>query len=132
MAKLTRDLQAMEKRLASTPRRHVYVRAQLCRKLIRLKIKVSQAIREIPFSSAKWTTFGSAFQRAVEEISALETELKKYEPKRKESAVRELRRKIRETEAEAGSTMLRDAPLPERSATRRDGGREGQAGAGRG
>lgn len=105
VAKLTRDLQAMEKRLASTPRRHVYVRAQLCRKLIRLKIKVSQAIREIPFSSARWTTFGSAFQRAVKEISALETELKKYEPKRKESAVRELRRKIRETEAEAGSTM---------------------------
>jgi hypothetical protein len=64
MAKLSRKLQALEKRLASTPPRRVHVRTQLCRKSVRLRIKVSQAIREIPFSSATWTTLGSAFKRA--------------------------------------------------------------------
>ncbi|MBZ5635596.1 MAG: sigma-70 family RNA polymerase sigma factor [Acidobacteriia bacterium] len=65
VAKLNRDLQAMEKKLASTPPRHVRVRAELCRKLVRLRIKFSQAIREVPFSPAQWTTFGSAFKHAA-------------------------------------------------------------------
>jgi len=105
VAKLNRDLRAMEKKLASTPHRYVHVRTQLCRKLVRLRIRFSQAIRETPFSSAKWTTFGSAFKRAAEEMMALETELGRHEPKRNGSAARELRRKIREKEAEAGSTL---------------------------
>jgi RNA polymerase primary sigma factor len=65
VAKLNRELQAMENRLASTPRGHVHVRAQLCHNLVRMKIKFSQAIREIPFSPAPWTTFGSAFKSAA-------------------------------------------------------------------
>ncbi|MBZ5678322.1 MAG: sigma-70 family RNA polymerase sigma factor [Acidobacteriia bacterium] len=65
VAKLNRELQAMENRLASTPHRHVHVRAELCRKLVRLRIKFSQAIRGVPFSPAQWTTFGSAFKRAA-------------------------------------------------------------------
>ncbi len=94
----------MEKKIALTPSRHVHVRAELYHKLVRQKIKVSQAIRQIPFSSAKWATFGSAFSRAAEEMSTLETELRKYDPKGKSSTVRELRRKIREREIEIGST----------------------------
>jgi RNA polymerase primary sigma factor len=105
LAKLSGDLRAMEKKLASTPHRNVNVRAQLCRKAVRLRIKVSQAIRQIPFSSAKWATFGDAFKRAVKEMSALETELARQESKRTASSVRELKHKLRESEAEAGSTV---------------------------
>jgi len=105
VAKLSGDLQEMQKRLASIPHRHVHVRTQLCHKLVRMRLRVSQAIREIPFSSATWTTFGGAFKRALDELSALEAELRKHELKRQESAVRELRRKIGEKEAEAGSTV---------------------------
>ena len=65
VAKLNRDLQAMEKKLASTPRRHVHVHAELSRKLVRLRIRFSQAIREVPFSPAQWATFGSAFRRTA-------------------------------------------------------------------
>jgi len=74
VAKLNRDLRAMEQRLASTPLRYVNVRAQLCRKLVRLRIKFSQAIRELPFSAARWTALRNAFKRAADEMSALETE----------------------------------------------------------
>ena len=104
VATLSANLRGMEKKIALTPSRHTHVRAQWCHKLVREKIKVSQAIRQIPFSSAKWATFGSAFARAAEEMSTLETELRKYNPKGKSSTVRELRRKIREMEIEAGST----------------------------
>ena len=65
VAKLNRELQAMENRLASTPHRHVHVRAELCRKLVRLRIKFSQAIRGVPFSPAQWATFESAFKSAA-------------------------------------------------------------------
>ena len=105
VAKLNRDLRAMERRLASTPPRYVHVRGQLCRKVVRLRIAFSQAIRESPFTAARWTALRSAFKRAAEETIALETELGKQAPNGKEPVFRELRRKIREKEAEAGSTV---------------------------
>ena len=76
VAKLNRELQAMENRLASTPRGHVHVRAQLCHNLVRMKIKFSQTIREIPFSPAQWTIFGSAFKRAAAEPGSTISEMR--------------------------------------------------------
>ncbi|MGA2712531.1 MAG: sigma-70 family RNA polymerase sigma factor [Bryobacteraceae bacterium] len=105
VAKLNRDLLAVEKRLASTPDRWVHVRAQLFRKLIRQRIKFSQAIREIPFFPAKWTAFGSVFRHAAEEMSALEMGLRKQKAHGNESAIRELRRRIRDKEAHAGAMV---------------------------
>jgi len=61
-----RDVQTLEKKLASTPRRNVHVRAQLDRELLRLRVKLSQGIREIPFSVAKWMTLETAFRHAAE------------------------------------------------------------------
>jgi RNA polymerase primary sigma factor len=104
-AKLNRELRAVENKLASTPPRYVHVHEQLCSKVVRLKIKFSEAIRELPFSAARWTGFRSAFKRAAVEITALETELRTQTANGKEPVVRELRRKIREKEAEAGSTV---------------------------
>jgi RNA polymerase primary sigma factor len=105
VVKLNRDLQAMEKRLASMPRRHVHAQAQLCSELVRLRITFSRVIREVPFSLKTWTAFGTAFKSAVEERSTLETELKKHQRKGMSARVRELRRKIRESETAAGSTV---------------------------
>ncbi len=61
-----RDVQAIEKKLAATPRRNVHVRAQLDRELLRLGVKLSWAIREIPFSAAKWMALETAFRQAAE------------------------------------------------------------------
>ncbi len=90
VAKLNREMQALEQKIASTPRRYVRVRAQSCRQALRLRIKFSQAIRQLPFSAAKWIAFRNAFRRAAEELIALETEIG--------------RRILREKEAEIGST----------------------------
>jgi len=64
--RLNRDIQLLEKKLASTPRRNVHVRAQLDRQLLRLRVKFSQAIREIPFSAAKWMALETAFRHAAD------------------------------------------------------------------
>ena len=72
VAKLHRSVQAAEESLALTPRRHSRVHAQLERELVRLRITLSQAIREIPFSAATWGTFGNAFKLAAKETPSTE------------------------------------------------------------
>jgi len=64
--RLNRDIQMLEQKLASTPRRNVHVRAQLDRNLLRRRVKFSQAIREIPFCAAKWMALEDAFRRGSE------------------------------------------------------------------
>ncbi len=71
--RLNREIEMLEKKLASTPRRNVHVRAQLDRMLVRLRVKLSQAIREIPFSAAKWTSLENTFKTAAEARSASST-----------------------------------------------------------
>ncbi|MGP0071466.1 MAG: sigma-70 family RNA polymerase sigma factor [Bryobacteraceae bacterium] len=63
--KLNQERQAMERKLSSTPRRNVHVRAQLDRKLLRLQVKLWQAIREIPFSETNWRILESTFRDAA-------------------------------------------------------------------
>ena len=61
-AKSHRDLTALEEQIEATPSRQVHVRAALNSKLVRLQVKCSQAIREIPFSPVQWTAFADAFK----------------------------------------------------------------------
>jgi RNA polymerase primary sigma factor len=63
--RVDRDIQALGKKLASTPRRNVHVRAQLDRKLLRVGVKFSQAIREIPFSAVKWKTLEDTYKHTA-------------------------------------------------------------------
>jgi RNA polymerase primary sigma factor len=100
--RLNRAFMAMEQKLTATSRGHVHVRARLSEKLLRLSVELSQAIRDVPFSAIQWTMFGNAFKSAVEEISVLETALRKHGSERS-ATVRELRRKLREHEAAAGA-----------------------------
>jgi len=104
VAKLHHELQAVEEKIASTPHRYVHVRTELCRKQVRVKVRLSQAIREIPFSPAMWTTFGTAFKRAAEKASPLATEHKKRDSKGKKP-VHGLSRKIRGDKTETGSPI---------------------------
>ena len=74
VAKLNRNVQAAEESLALTPRRHLRIRAQLDRKLLRLRVTLSRAIREIPFSPATWATFASAFKLAAKDALSADTQ----------------------------------------------------------
>jgi RNA polymerase primary sigma factor len=65
-AKLHREVSGLEGELAVTPTRHVKVRAQLGRQLLRSRIRVAQAIREIPLSSSRWKSLEIAFRGAIE------------------------------------------------------------------
>jgi RNA polymerase primary sigma factor len=101
--KSNRDLVSLEQKLASTSPRHVRVRAQMTGQLLRLRVKLSQAVRDVPFSATQWKAFGNAFKRAVGEICELEAGLGKRASERSAN-VRELRLELREREAAAGAS----------------------------
>jgi RNA polymerase primary sigma factor len=98
--KLHREVVATEEKLAATPKRHVNVHAELNSRLLRLRVRLSQAIREVPFTMGQWAAFGHAFKQAAAEIQALERELHA----KGKAGASEIRRKIRECEAAAGAT----------------------------
>jgi len=70
--RLNRTLTAMEQKLTATSRRYVHVRARLSGKLLRLRVKLAQAIRDVPFSQRQWTAFGDAFKREAAASKASE------------------------------------------------------------
>ena len=101
--KSNRALVALEQELTATSPRHVRVRAQMSGQLLRLRVKLSQALRDVPFSATQWKAFRNAFKSAMEEIGELEARLGKRDSERS-AAVRELRLVLREREAAAGAT----------------------------
>jgi RNA polymerase primary sigma factor len=57
LARLDQELRALEQKIASTPERHVKVRAQLERELPRLCVRCSKELRAIPFRADQWKQF---------------------------------------------------------------------------
>ncbi|MCW5977537.1 MAG: RNA polymerase sigma factor RpoD [Bryobacteraceae bacterium] len=77
-------------------------------KLNRSKVEMSRAIRAVPFRTSLWKMYAGEIERAAEELSHLDAELRRVEERGgPESAnrVRELKREIRKREAAAGASI---------------------------
>ncbi len=77
-------------------------------KLRRCKVEASLTIRHIPFTALRWKEFAKSIGHSVDELSALEAELRRIEDRSgttAQSRVRELRREIRKREALAGAPL---------------------------
>ena len=74
----------------------------------RANVTCSIALRQIPWTVSMWKLFGMEIERAVEEISHLDAEMRRLEEKTSQAAqarVRELKREIRKREAIAGAPL---------------------------
>jgi RNA polymerase primary sigma factor len=96
------SLLEIERKIASTPKRHKNVHSKLTREACRLSVKCSQEFRAIPFNPEEWYRFRSLLESAVDKITNLEREL--YRPRIKPAAARELKRERRQAERDAGAT----------------------------
>ena len=105
LANAHKSLLAVEQRIASTPTRHVNVRAKLSRQRLRLHVRCSQATCAIPFTAAQWKQFRGAMEQAVEQIGRLERKLIKL--RSDPTSVRQLRSQIRAHQATAGANGCR-------------------------
>ncbi len=77
-------------------------------KLARQRVETSRAIRKIPFLPNRWLDFAKEIQRAVEELTQLEAQLKRLqenETPQSDPKVRELKREIRKREQLAGASL---------------------------
>jgi len=108
-ARLYKSLLELEGEIASTPERHVNVRARLMRKIPRLRVRCSQQIRSIPFHPGQWRHFRELLENAAGGISQLERDRKDLsgsKPRRWLKVVRQ-----GETEVEAAKAALVEANL---------------------
>jgi RNA polymerase primary sigma factor len=74
----------------------------------RALVAFSILFRSIPFQTLVWKRFTKEIERAVEELSHLHTEMKRWEEKSSATAqakVRELKRDIKKKEQQAGATL---------------------------
>jgi RNA polymerase primary sigma factor len=77
-------------------------------RLGRCRIEISRTVRAIPFRPQYWKLFAGEIERACEELSHLEAELRRVEERGDASGeprLRELRREIRKRESAAGATF---------------------------
>ncbi|MBI1791664.1 MAG: sigma-70 family RNA polymerase sigma factor, partial [Acidobacteria bacterium] len=95
-------------KLEATPLSNKKPRRKLGGRLSRALVETSRAIRAIPFILTKWKQFTKEIERAVEELTHLERELRKVETRGgilAQARLRELRREIRKREATAGASL---------------------------
>ena len=103
-----KKLKQFEDKVEATPVANKKPRKRLCAKLNRSKVETSIAIRRCPFKANKWKEFSREIERAVEEISHLDSEIKKLETRNSpvlQQRVRELKREIRKRETIAGALL---------------------------
>jgi len=105
---LYKKLLTLQEKVDATPLTNKRSRKRLCGKLNRAKVETSLAIRRVPFRSTKWKEFSREIERAVDEISHLDSEIKKLETRNnpiQQARLRELKREIKKREAIAGATL---------------------------
>ncbi len=105
---LYKRLQQLQDKVEGTPASNKKPRKRLCAKLDRAKVETSLAIRRVPFRLIKWKEFSREIERAVDEISHLDSEIKKLEARNnpvQQVRARELKREMRKREGMAGATL---------------------------
>ena len=105
---LHRKQQQLGKELESIPLSNKKLRRRCLGKLARAKVETSRAFRRIPFLPMVWKHFSREIERAVEELSHLESELKRIHDRNGQGSqlkIKELRREIRKCEATAGAPL---------------------------
>src|SRR5258708_4845222 len=105
---LHKKLNQLQEKVELTPVANKKPRKRLCARLNRAKVETSLAIRRCPFRNMKWKEFTREIERAVDEISHLDLEIKKLETRNnpiQQARLRELKREIRKRETAAGATL---------------------------
>jgi RNA polymerase primary sigma factor len=105
---LYRKLQQLEEKVETTPVANKKPRKRLCAKLNRAKVETSLAIRRVPFRVIRWKEFTREIERAMDEISHLDAEIKKLEARNnpaQQPRLRELKRELKKRELAAGASL---------------------------
>jgi RNA polymerase primary sigma factor len=95
-------------KMATVPASNKKLRRKWQGRFARARIEVSLAIRKVPFYLSQWKQFAKEIERAVEELSHMEQDLRKLEGRNSQTAqakAKELRREIRKRELTAAANL---------------------------
>ena len=98
----------LQEKVAATPVANKRPRKRLCGRLNRARVETSLAIRRVPFKAIKWKEFSREIERAVDELTHLDGEVKKLEIRNnvaQQARLREIKREIKKREVTAGATL---------------------------
>ncbi len=105
---LHKRMTQLQEKVDSVPQTNKRPRKRLCAKLNRAKVETSMSIRRVPFRVNKWKEFTREIERAVDEISHLDSEIKKLESRNNaalQPRLRELKRDLKKRETIAGASL---------------------------
>jgi RNA polymerase primary sigma factor len=108
LASLFKKHQQLEEKLNAVALSNKKLRRRALGKLNRCTVEISQLMRRIPWYLSHWKVFTREIERVGEELTHLESELRRLEERGGPAAqprVRELRREIRKREAVANATL---------------------------
>jgi RNA polymerase primary sigma factor len=97
----------LEKATAASPA-NKKLRRKAVVKYNRARVETSRKLREIPFLTSRWKQFAKELERAADDLSQLESELRRLDASADptlQARVRELKREIRKHELMAGSSL---------------------------
>jgi RNA polymerase primary sigma factor len=132
---LQKKMQLLQDKVDGTPVANRKPRKRLCAKLNRAKVELSLSIRHCPFRPNKWKEFSREIERAVDEISHLDGEIKKLETRNnpvQQARLRELKKEIKKTRSRCRCDAPRLAPQHDCDPSRGSGSRASQKGLGGG
>ncbi len=95
-------------KMEAVPASNKKLRRKWMGKVARGRIEVSLAIRKCAFYLSQWKQFAKEIERALEELSHMEQDLRKIESRNSQTALaksKELRREIRKREQVAGANL---------------------------
>jgi RNA polymerase primary sigma factor len=105
---LHKKLLQLQERVNSIALGNKKVRRRWQGKLNRCKVEISRAIRRIPWFTSRWKQFSREIDHAVEEITVLDSEMRRLEERGGLAAqprVREIKREVRKREVTAGASL---------------------------
>ena len=108
VSSLWKKQQQVEEKVSAIPASNKKLLNRWTGRLRRARVETSVAIRRIPFTLLRWKEFAKSIERAADELSCLENELRRLEGRSSvaaQSRMRELRREIRKREALAGASL---------------------------
>jgi RNA polymerase primary sigma factor len=103
MVEIDAERATLAAKLEKTPERQVRVRAKLESAILRLHLSLGEQIREIGFSTERWSEYNTLLRTTASRFASLEGEAKKLT----RSKAREIHAQIRELEEASGSTASR-------------------------
>ncbi len=104
----SKKLQQTTDKQSAVPAINKKLRKKWAGKVARGKVELSRAFRAIPFNLARWKEFVRAVERSADEMSLLDSEIRKLEARNSASAqqrVKELKRDLKKKEVEAGASL---------------------------